>query len=309
MGAFFALGHGPEELFGGVFRMAGHEADQEIPGDVVDHADQIGKVHVQTEVLSVGVDVLAEKRDVLIAGGDQLLCLPDDILRQSGTLASAYIGNHAVGAEVVAAVHDGKPGFDAAVALTRDAFGHDAEILFGGVDPLVPVHDPFQQLGEAPELVRAEDQIHDGIGMLDPLGHVLLLHHAAADRDDLIWAGLLAVVQSADIAEHAHLGMFAHGTGVDDDDVRLKLVLRHAVAHLGKIAAELLAVGFVLLAAVGVHHGEGTGPVGGDPVKNLVTDGKLAGDLLPGNACSFVFQGPYSVPVFRIRDAVRAAPG
>ena len=157
--------------------------------------------------------------------------------------------------------------------------------------------------------MRAEDQIHDGIGMFDPLGHVLLLHHAAADRDDLIRAGLLAVVQGTDIAEHAHLGMLAHGTGVDDDDVRLKLVLRHAVTHLGKIAAELLAVGLVLLAAVGVHHGEGAGPVGGDPVKNLMTDGKLAGDLLPGNACSFVFQGPYSVPVFRIRDAVRAAPG
>ena len=301
MGALFAFGHGPEELFGGILRMAGHETDQEVPGNVVDHADQIGEVHVQAEVFAVGVDVLAEKRDVFITGGDQLLCFPDDILRQTGALAPAHVGNHAVGAEVVAAVHDGEPGFDAAVALARDALGHDAEILLGGIDALVPVHDPLEKLGKAPELMRTEDQVHNGIGMFDPFGHVLLLHHTAADRNDLVRVGFLGMVQGTDIAEHAHLGMLTHGAGVDDDDIRLKLVLRLSVAHLGEIAAELLAVGLVLLAAVGVHHGEGAGSVRGDPVKNLMTDGKLAGDLLLGDGCSFVFQGPYSVPVFRIR--------
>ena len=67
--------------------------------------------------------------------------------------------------------------------------------------------------------------------------------------------------QRADVAQHAHLGVLAHGAGVHDDHVGLKLVLGKAVAHLGEIAAQLFAVGLVLLAAVGVHHRERTGAV------------------------------------------------
>ena len=78
---------------------------------------------------------------------------------------------------------------------------------------------------------------------------MLLLHHAAAHGDDLIGVLLFAVVKLPDIAENAHLRMLAHGAGVHDDDVGLELVLREAVAHLGEVAAQLLAVGLVLLAA------------------------------------------------------------
>ena len=67
----------------------------------------------------------------------------------------------------------------------------------------------------------------------------------------------MRVVEGTDIAQHTHLGVFTDGTGVHDDDIRLKLILRHAVPHLREIAAKLFAVGLVLLAAVGVHHGEG----------------------------------------------------
>ena len=182
--------------------------------------------------------------------------------------------------------------------MARDALGHDTEILLRGIDALVPVHHPLQQFGKTPELMRAEDQVHDGIGALDAFGHVLLLHHAAADGDDLVRAGFLGVVQRTDVAEHAHLGMLAHGAGIDHDDIRLKLILRHAVPHLRKIAAKLFTVGLVLLAAVGVHHGKGPDSVRGHPIENLVADGNLAGDFFLGNCCSFVFQGRYSVPVF-----------
>ena len=129
----------------------------------------------------------------------------------------------------------------------------------------------------------AEDQIHDGIGLLDLLSDVGLLHHAAADGDDLAGTGLFRVVQGAHVAEDPHFRVLPHGAGVHHDHVRLKLVLGKAVAHFGQIPSQLFAVGLVLLAAVGVHHGQGPLPVGSDPVKNPAADLLLPGDLLGGD--------------------------
>ena len=120
--------------------------------------------------------------------------------------------------------------------------------------------------------MRAEYEIDNRIGFFYFFSHVLLLHHAAADGDYLVGVILLCVVQRADVAENAHLGVLAHGAGVDDDDVGLKFVLREAVAHLGEIAAQLLAVGLVLLAAVGVHHCERALAVGGHGLENFGAD-------------------------------------
>ena len=102
--------------------------------------------------------------------------------------------------------------------------------------------------------MRPENEIDHWVGLFYLLDHVLLLHHAAAHGDDLPGALLFAVVKLPDIAENAHLRVLAHGAGVDDYDVGLELVLREAVAHLGEVAAQLLAVGLVLLAAVGIDH-------------------------------------------------------
>ena len=128
--------------------------------------------------------------------------------------------------------------------------------------------------------MRAEDQVHHRVGHFDLLGHVRLLHHAAADGDDLPGPRLLRVVERAHVAQHAHLRVLAHGAGVDDDDIRLKLVLCEAVAHFGEVSADLLTVGLVLLAAVGVHHGKGPLPVRGHALKNLRTDSALGFDFL-----------------------------
>ena len=108
--------------------------------------------------------------------------------------------------------------------------------------------DAAQQLREAPQLVRSEDEVNDAVGLFELLGHVRLLRHAAADRDDLLGIARLGVRQRADVAEHARLGVLAHGAGVHDDDVGREFVLRKAEAHGAQIAAQLFAVGLVLLA-------------------------------------------------------------
>ena len=71
--------------------------------------------------------------------------------------------------------------------------------------------------------------------------------------------------QSAHVAQHPLLGVLPDGAGVDDDDPGLLLVGGKAEAHLGQIPSDALGVGLVLLAAVGVHKGQGLGrPLGGD---------------------------------------------
>ena len=126
-----------------------------------------------------------------------------------------------------------------------------------------------------------------------------LLDHAAAHADDLLRLRFFAVVERADVAQHAHLRVLAHGAGVDHDHVRLKLILRKAVAHLAEIAAQLLTVGLVLLAAVGVHHRQRPLSVAGDAFKDPGADGLLLLDLFYVNGLSFVRHG--ETPFVRIR--------
>ena len=97
--------------------MACHEADEKFAGNVVYHADEVCKIDVRAEIFSVGVYVLAKERYVLAAALYKLPCLGDDILGPARALPSADIGHDAVGAEIIAAVHDRKPGLYAAVAL------------------------------------------------------------------------------------------------------------------------------------------------------------------------------------------------
>ena len=136
--------------------------------------------------------------------------------------------------------------------------------------------------------MRSEDEVNDAVGLFQLLGHVLLLRHAAADRDDLLGIARLGVRQRADVAEHARLGVLAHGAGVHDDDVGREFVLREIKAHGAQIAAQLFAVGLVLLAAVGVDHGQRLTAAGGKMRAQLRADVQLALDVRFGDLYSLI---------------------
>ena len=118
------------------------------------------------------------------------------------------------------------------------------------------LHRALEKLGKTPELVRSETQIHHTVGAKDLLAYLLALSHAAAKHHDALGVLALDVGERADISEHPHLGVLAHGAGVHDDDVRELLVAGHGVTHGAEKTAKDLAVGLVLLTSVGVHHGE-----------------------------------------------------
>ncbi len=137
-------------------------------------------------------------------------------------------------------------------------------------------HKAVEQLREPPQGVGAEDQIHLPVGVLDLLRHVGLLGHAAAHADELAGLGPLGVHQRAHVAQHPHLGVLPDGAGVDDNQVGLRLALGELVPHLAEVAPQPLRVGLVLLAAVGVHKGQGRGRPGGEPLVELLAEIPLA---------------------------------
>ena len=121
MGDVLAVGHDVEQLPAGVLGMGGHEPDAVIPGDGVDAAEQLGEVHRLLQALAVGVDVLPQQGDFLVARLDKLAALLDDFLGAAALLPAPHIGYDAVGAEVVAAQHHRHPGPGSAVPAGGDA--------------------------------------------------------------------------------------------------------------------------------------------------------------------------------------------
>ena len=128
------------------------------------------------------------------------------------------VGDDAVGAEVVAPVHDGYPGLHLVLADHRDALG-DGAGLVGGLEDAAPVGEQgMEHLGELPQGVGAEHQIHVAVGLADLLGDPGLLGHTAAQTDELVRVAALGVDQGPQIAQHPLLGVLPDGAGVDDDD-------------------------------------------------------------------------------------------
>ena len=123
--------------------------------------------------------------------------------------------------------------------------------------------DHFREL---PKHMGTKDQVHVAVGFPDFLGHLGLLGHAPAQADQGIRVAALHVDQGPHVAEDPLLGVLPDGAGVDDDDPGLLLAVGEAEAHFIQIAPDALGVGLVLLAAVGIHKGQGLfRPLSGDP--------------------------------------------
>ena len=231
--------------------MARHEAQPEIARNGVEPTQKVGKVHLDAEVLAVGVDVLSEERYLLVTGRYQLAQLLFDFIRHTAALSAAHIRHDAVSAEVIAAVHDGKPCFRALGTQHRQTFRN--VVLAANVkDALFLGPYTVQQRRKAPERVRAEQEIYLRIAFLDFFDILILLRHAAAQRNDNVRTLFLEMAQCADIAECAVLCVLTYRAGVEQNEIRLFGRVGHCVSHLVQHAADAFGVRFVLLTAEGV---------------------------------------------------------
>ena len=163
--------------------------------------------------------------------------------------------HHAIGTEVVAAVHHRQPRAVGARTAYRHSLADDAEIPArlrrGHGEALLLALGAEQKLGQQMQPVRPEQEIHIGIACKELRAAVLLLDHAAADGDEQVGPVRFELFKLTGARERAQLGVLAYGAGVDDDQIGLCGFADRRIAAQPADAQQLLAVRFVLLAAEG----------------------------------------------------------
>ena len=130
------FGNGGDEIFGEIFGVARHKPESELTLVLADFPQQIGEIESAVRVVPVRVDVLPQQRDLLIPFVEQGSHFRNDMFGTAAAFPSAHIRHDAIGAEIIAAVHDIHPG----VRVT----GAERLVFFGNLPFLFPhVHDGF----------------------------------------------------------------------------------------------------------------------------------------------------------------------
>ena len=215
---------------------------------------QPGKIHLLWQALAIGVDILPQQRDILVALCYQLLYLLHDPLRTAAALPAAHIGHNAVGTKIIAAVHDWYPSFDKAIPLRGKILRHTAVILPQIKNPLSLGKAALQQGWEKMRRMGAKHQIHIGKALFQFFDHMGLFCHTSAQADQDGWPLRFELLEVADVAKNLVLSIFADGTGVKQNEVCFFRLFRHGKTNLCKDSLHTLAVRHILLAAKGMNH-------------------------------------------------------
>ena len=210
-------GDGIDQLMAGVLGVAGHKADMIIAGHGAQQVEQVGEIDLLLQTLAVTVHVLTQQGDLLIARFHKAAELGKDIAGLAALLAAADVGHDAVGAEVIAAVHDGQPCAELALAPDGDIL-HDDRAL-GGLHQhtLMLLQLLGNELRQGVDAVHAEHEVHIGVALAQLFHHMLLVGHASAQADDQAGLFLLEALEGAHIAEHPLLGVLTHSAGVEQN--------------------------------------------------------------------------------------------
>ena len=196
---------------------------------------------------------MPQQRNIAVAGLYKLVEFPQNVCACAAALPAAHIGNDAVRTKIIASVHNGKPRAergipaDGQILNNLGALGRRAQHASGCLQLFA------QKRRQLINGVSAEDKIYKRIMPPEFFHNILLLRHAARNRDQQPWICLFQALQSAHIAKHALLGMLAHRAGVKDDQIRILRARCKAKTKIGKHTLDLFAVIDILLTAVRVH--------------------------------------------------------
>ena len=251
-GDVLALRHDVNELAGGILGVGGHEGKPPVPLDGIQLGHQIREVAVGA--LTVGIDVLTQQGDLLVARLHQLSDLGDDVLLGAAPLPASAVGHDAVGAEIVTAVHDRDPCPIARLAADGRALGYGfGEVILGlrGDEAPLLLNGVPQHLGEMVERGGAQGEGDVGVLHFQLVAAMLLGGHTAANADDEVGVLRADVLVLADDGQGLLLGVLTDGAGVDHDEIGILGGCDDLVAHLLGHARNLFAVGLVLLASEG----------------------------------------------------------
>ena len=212
---------------------------------------QFRKAVFDAEVLAVGIDILSQQNDFLCAAFLQFSYFLYDIFMAAGALLAAGIGNDAVGAELVAAVHDIDIAFAGAGAFDRQIFDDPALFRKHFHDSFLRYRHLIQKVRQTVDVVGAEDQIDLAVAVDHSSDDRFLLGHTAAENDDPVFVGLFPGFQGTDLAQHPFFGSLSDRAGVEDQHIPFFRNLGAGVAHQLHHTGHRFPVTDIGLAAVG----------------------------------------------------------
>ncbi len=231
-----------------------------MPVHLAERTQQLRKQRASSgDVATVGVDVLAEHRDLGDAGLGEHGRFAHEILQGAADLPSADARHDAVSAGVVASRLNGHPRGEGQLAHRVERGGHVAAGRRIGrikdLDQRAFARRSTEQRRRRGEVVGAKDHVDPRRALQD--GAPILLGHAAADGDLKSGPFLLQCLQLTEGAVELEVGVLADGAGVKDDDVGVRVVRRgnESVGH--QEPGQTFGVVLVHLAAKG-PNGERT---------------------------------------------------
>ena len=216
-------------------------ADPLDPVDRVDPGEQLGERGpvLAAQIAAVGVDVLAQQRDLAHAVGGQPADLLHELRGGTADLAPARRGHDAVRAHAVAAHADLDPPLVIALPLGRKMPGEALELE----EALGGERVAGQELGQLVDLAGAERDVDER----EAREHLVLdrLGPAAADADYAVGALALEPLGLAEVGDESVVGVLADRAGVEQDQVGLLTATGLGVAE--RLEHPLHPLGVVLV--------------------------------------------------------------
>ena len=251
-------GHRFDDFVADVFRMGSGETDSQFGADGRDAPEQFREVHGFIRGLpQVAVHVLAQQRHFLVPFLEYVAGFAHDGMRVARAFRATGVRHHAIGADVVAAAHDGNEGAHAILVCPDRG---DVRIGFVAGEEHVDLglvrRDGPQQPRQRPVSVRSHDQVH-----LPRVQQLVFqaLRHAPHDAHDQARAPLALQVELLDPAPDPLFRIVADGTRVRHDEIGLLHRLRPLIPFSRQDGKDHLRVVHVHLATVcldiGFLHG------------------------------------------------------
>ena len=143
-----------------------HKTDPANAVNLLHLAEKLRKGHGILQILSIGIDILAQQHDLGHTVRSQLLDFPDNVLRLPAPLPATHIGHNAVAAEIIAAEHDVDARPEGVFPLNGKLLHDLLRILPDIYNHAAVLHTFRQKLREFKNIVGTEDQIHEAVALL-----------------------------------------------------------------------------------------------------------------------------------------------
>ncbi len=196
---------------------------------IANGAQQVGKARLPKQIAAIRVNVLAQQRDLAHALAHQTGHLVDNLLEGAALFAAAHIRHDAIGAEIIAARHDGHPGVILGLTMPRHAHGIRV-LMFIGADMTLAIQECLgNELSHVCNGMRTENDVD----IIDVGKQSLTValgdttadgnHALARGRRRQAFAGIALTVQ-------ARIGGLTHAARHKDDDIGMLRIERHKAA-------------------------------------------------------------------------------